>query len=149
VSLLWSFRNPVHERRLRELVTEQDPELFVALSCEVSSRIREFSRNATTIMSTQIGPGLRDYLTALTGSANGLPASIHVSYLEEPISTTTPDQLRNQRKRCSRADQLLGSAVGGHPADRAARRSAANVAVHAAQSTPSRRRWGRPFSTLS
>src|SRR5580704_11222835 len=65
VSLLWSFRNPVHERRLRELIAEQDPGVFVALSCEVSPRIREFSRNATTIMSTQIGPGLRDYLTAL------------------------------------------------------------------------------------
>jgi len=65
VSLLWSFRNPAHERRLRELVAEQDPDVFVALSSEVSPRIREFARNATTIMSTQIGPGLRDYLTAL------------------------------------------------------------------------------------
>jgi len=65
ISLLWSFRNPVHEQRLRELVAEQDPDVFVALSSEVSPRIREFSRNATTIMSTQIGPGLRDYLTTL------------------------------------------------------------------------------------
>src|SRR6266480_2110344 len=65
VSLLWSFRNPAHERRLRELVAEQDPDVFVALSSEVSPRIREFSRNATTIMSTQIGPGLREYLSTL------------------------------------------------------------------------------------
>jgi N-methylhydantoinase A len=65
ISLLWSFRNPAHEQRLRELVAEQDPDVFVALSSEVSPRIREFARNATTIMSTQIGPGLRDYLTSL------------------------------------------------------------------------------------
>lgn len=65
VSLLWSFRNPVHELRLRELIAEEDPEVFVALSSEVSPRIREFARNATTIMSTQIGPGLRDYLGTL------------------------------------------------------------------------------------
>src|SRR4029079_12632630 len=65
VSLLWSCRNPAHERRLRELVAEQDPDVFVALSSEISPRIREFSRNATTIMSTQSVPGLRDYLTAL------------------------------------------------------------------------------------
>ncbi len=65
VSLLWSFRNPVHERRLRELIAEEDPGVYVALSSEVSPRIREFARNATTIMSTQVGPGLRDYLTAL------------------------------------------------------------------------------------
>ena len=62
VSLLWSFRNPAHEERLRELVREIEPDMFVALSSEVSPRIREFARSATTIMSAQIGPGLRDYL---------------------------------------------------------------------------------------
>ena len=74
VSLLWSFRNPVHELRLRELIAEADPDVFVALSSEVSPRIREFARNATTIMSTQIGPGLRDYLGSLETSLrdNGL-----------------------------------------------------------------------------
>ncbi len=65
VSLLWSFRNPAHEQRIRELVHEIDPTMFVSLSSEVSPRIREFARNATTIMSTQIGPGLRDYLGEL------------------------------------------------------------------------------------
>lgn len=67
VSLLWSFRNPAHELRIRELIAEMDPKVFVSLSCEVSPRIREFSRNATTIMSAQIAPGLRDYLGALEG----------------------------------------------------------------------------------
>ncbi|MDV6284985.1 hydantoinase/oxoprolinase family protein [Rhodococcus jostii] len=65
VSLLWSFRNPSHEQRIRDLVHEIDPTVFVSLSSEVSPRIREFARNATTIMSTQIGPGLRDYLGSL------------------------------------------------------------------------------------
>lgn len=68
VSLLWSFRNPVHERRIREIVHEFDRGVFVSLSSEVSPRIREFARSATTIMSTQIGPGLRDYLTTLEGT---------------------------------------------------------------------------------
>lgn len=65
VSFLWSFRNPVHERRVRELIHELDPDIYVALSCEVNPRIREFSRNATTIMSTQVGPTLRAYLEPL------------------------------------------------------------------------------------
>lgn len=65
VSLLWSFRNPSHERRIRELVHAIDPDVFVSLSSEVSPRIREFARSSTTIMSTQIGPGLRDYLSVL------------------------------------------------------------------------------------
>jgi N-methylhydantoinase A len=65
VSLLWAFRNPIHEQRLRALIAEEAPGLYVALSSEVSPRIREFARHATTIMSTQIGPGLRDYLVSL------------------------------------------------------------------------------------
>lgn len=65
ISLLWSFRNPAHEQRLRELVHEADPSVFVALSSEVSPRIREFARHSTTVMSTQIGPGLKVYLDDL------------------------------------------------------------------------------------
>jgi len=71
VSLLWAFRNPAHERRVRELILEQAPQIFVALSSEVSPRIREYARHATTIMSTQIGPGLRDYLNNLEAGLRG------------------------------------------------------------------------------
>ncbi|WIX83666.1 hydantoinase/oxoprolinase family protein [Amycolatopsis carbonis] len=65
VSLLWSFRNDAHERRVGELIAEEAPELYVALSCDVSPRIREYARSATTIMNTQVGPRLRDYLRPL------------------------------------------------------------------------------------
>lgn len=65
VSLLWSFQNPAHEKRLRELIHEQDSSVFVALSSEVSPRIREFARHSTTIMSTQIAPELKLYLDDL------------------------------------------------------------------------------------
>ncbi|QIN80000.1 hydantoinase/oxoprolinase family protein [Rubrobacter marinus] len=65
VSLLWSFLNPAHERRIREIVHEMAPDLYVGLSSEISPRIREYARNATTIMSTQVGPTLRDYLKPL------------------------------------------------------------------------------------
>ncbi|OIJ28079.1 hydantoinase/oxoprolinase family protein [Nocardioides luteus] len=67
VSLLWSFKNPAHEQRIREIVHEIDPGMFVSLSSEVSPRIREFARSSTTVMSAQIGPGLRDYLGSLEG----------------------------------------------------------------------------------
>ena len=65
VSLLWSFRNPVHEKRVGQIVAEEAPDLYVALSSDVSPRIREYARSATTIMNTQVGPRLRDYLRPL------------------------------------------------------------------------------------
>ncbi len=65
VSFLWSFRNPMHELRVREIIAEQAPSLYVALSSDISPRIREFSRSATTIVNTQIAPRLRNYLVPL------------------------------------------------------------------------------------
>jgi N-methylhydantoinase A len=65
VSLLWSFRNPAHERRIGQIIAEEAPELYAALSSDVSPRIREYARSATTIMNTQVGPRLRDYLRPL------------------------------------------------------------------------------------
>lgn len=65
VSLLWSFRNPAHELRIREIVHEEQPDMYVALSSEVSPRIREYARSATTIMNTQVGPRLGAYLRPL------------------------------------------------------------------------------------
>jgi len=65
VALLWSFRNPGHELRLRELIRSENPSIYVGLSCEISPRIREYPRSATTVMSTMVGPRLRDYLGPL------------------------------------------------------------------------------------
>ena len=65
VSFLWSFRNPAHELRAREIIAELAPSLYVALSSDISPRIREFSRSATTIVNTQIAPRLRGYLVPL------------------------------------------------------------------------------------
>ncbi|MFS0746650.1 hydantoinase/oxoprolinase family protein [Microbacterium sp. 1P10UB] len=65
VSFLWSFQNPAHEQRVAEIIAEMSPDTFVAVSSEVSPRIREFARSSTTIMSAQLGPALRRYLTPL------------------------------------------------------------------------------------
>jgi N-methylhydantoinase A len=65
VSYLWSFRDAGHEQRTREIIQQEAPGLYVALSSEVSPRIREYSRSVTTIMNTQVGPKLAAYLMPL------------------------------------------------------------------------------------
>ena len=72
VSLLWSFLEPSHERRIRELIALEAPGLYVALSSDVSPRIREYARNTTTIMSTQVGPILAEYLRPLQSALDDL-----------------------------------------------------------------------------
>jgi N-methylhydantoinase A len=80
ISLLWSFRNPVHEQRIRELIHDICPQTFVVLSSEVNPRIREYPRNVTTLMNAQVGPTLRDYLGPLNAElqARGLKGPLLV-----------------------------------------------------------------------
>lgn len=72
VCFLWSFRNAAHEQRVGQLVSEEAPELYVALSSEVSPRIREYARSATTIMNTQVAPRLREYLRPLEAKLHAM-----------------------------------------------------------------------------
>ena len=66
VSLLWSFKNPAHEQRLRELIAEQaGDDLFVSLSSEVSPVIGEYERTATTVLNSYLGPVVAAYLDRL------------------------------------------------------------------------------------
>ncbi|MEC3974446.1 hydantoinase/oxoprolinase family protein [Amycolatopsis sp. H20-H5] len=72
VSFLWSFRNPAHEQVVERIVNEVAPGMYVGLSSTLSPRIREYSRNVTTIMSTQVAPRLRAYLDPLSQRLHGL-----------------------------------------------------------------------------
>lgn len=65
VCLLFSFLNPEHERRVREIVEEVHPECAVTLSSEVAPRIREYPRLSTTTISAYVDPILTAYLADL------------------------------------------------------------------------------------
>lgn len=65
ISLLWSTANSAHEERLRKIVEEMAPGLFVCISSEVSARVGEYERTIATIVNAMIGPPMRFYLEAL------------------------------------------------------------------------------------
>jgi len=65
VSLLHSYANPAHERRIRELLAEEAPELQVSLSSEVLPEYREYERTLTTAANAYLLPRLGHYLGAL------------------------------------------------------------------------------------
>ncbi|MFD0713786.1 hydantoinase/oxoprolinase family protein [Paenibacillus sp. GCM10027626] len=67
VCFLFSFINPAHELRVRELIHEEFPELAVSLSCEVLPQIREFERVSTTIVNAYTRPAMELYLSKLEG----------------------------------------------------------------------------------
>jgi N-methylhydantoinase A len=79
VSLLFSFLNDSHERRLGALLREALPDVAVFLSCDVLPEIREFERASTTAVCAYVGPLLAGYLDRLqrATASLGLP-DLHV-----------------------------------------------------------------------
>lgn len=62
ISLLWSFKNPVNEQRVAELVRELAPDLFVSVSSEVAPRLGEYERAVATVINGYVGPASTKYL---------------------------------------------------------------------------------------
>ncbi len=70
VCLLWSFLNPVHERRIRELLRREYPDTYlgnmpVLLSSEVCPRICEYKRSMTTILHGYLFAGAQEHFMDL------------------------------------------------------------------------------------
>jgi len=79
ISLMFSFLNDSHERRLGALLREALPDVAVFLSCDVLPEIREFERASTTAVCAYVGPMLAGYLDRLQRATTslGLP-ELHV-----------------------------------------------------------------------
>ena len=67
VCLLWSFKNPVHERWVERRLKEQAPHLYISLSSELAPIMGEYERTTTVSINAALGPRLRDQLTQLEG----------------------------------------------------------------------------------
>jgi N-methylhydantoinase A len=76
VALMWSFRNPAHERRIRELIHEVRPDMYVSLSSDIAPRIGEYERTVATVINSYVGPRSSRYLRQLEAdlAARGLTA---------------------------------------------------------------------------
>jgi N-methylhydantoinase A len=65
VCFLFSFLNPAHELKIKELFAQEFPEARLSLSCEVLPQIREFYRMSTTVINAYIQPVMASYLGSL------------------------------------------------------------------------------------
>jgi N-methylhydantoinase A len=100
VCLLHSYANPVHERRVAEIIVEEYPDCIVSISCEVLPEYREYERAMTTLVDAfvkphmgrylkrirdELGPGLRDKPFLVMQSSGGVASPDQV--MRKPITT--------------------------------------------------------------
>jgi N-methylhydantoinase A len=65
ISFLFSFVNPEHERRAKEIVTQEIQNAYVCAGHEVLPRAPEFDRTSTTVVNAYVGPRVTSYLEKL------------------------------------------------------------------------------------
>jgi N-methylhydantoinase A len=65
VSFLWSFYNPVNERKLQALLRRIAPEIFCSLSSEVAPTPGEYERTSTTVINAYTGRASKTYINSL------------------------------------------------------------------------------------
>jgi N-methylhydantoinase A/oxoprolinase/acetone carboxylase beta subunit len=80
IAFLFSFRNPVHERRAAALIRARHPNLALSLSHEVDPAFREYERTVVTAFDAYLKPRVDTYLARLEAglAAAGIEAPLQV-----------------------------------------------------------------------
>src|SRR4051812_20597699 len=72
VCFLWSFRNPAHEHRVKEMVQRLAPKVFVTTSFDIAPKWGEYERVTATALNAYLGPVMSGYLERLDTSLKQL-----------------------------------------------------------------------------
>ena len=68
VAFLHSYANPAHERRAKEILMQELPDVAVSISSEVLPVYREYERTITTVLNAYVTPRVSHYIDNLKGS---------------------------------------------------------------------------------
>lgn len=108
VGFLFSYVNPVHEKRAAEIVRSVLPDVFVTTSAEVSPQFREFERFTTAAMSAFIGPKVRRYISNLSDELRKLGVTGELRVMTSSGGLATPEMIAERP-----ATTLLSGLVAG------------------------------------
>ena len=61
ICLLWSIANDAHERRVKKIIQEEWPDVFVSVSSEVQPIIQEYNRTSCVAFDAMLKPMMTDY----------------------------------------------------------------------------------------
>jgi N-methylhydantoinase A len=116
ISTLFSFVNPVHERRLAELAREELPGVPLSLSHEVMPKAPEFERTSTTVVNAYVGPRVTGYLDRLGERLRAAGYTRQLLVVTSSGGVMTRDYLRESPVRVlasGPAGGVIGAALAG------------------------------------
>ncbi|WP_417211556.1 hydantoinase/oxoprolinase family protein [Antarctobacter sp.] len=72
ICFLWCFKNPSHETRVRDLIHEIAPDIFVSSSYDLVPKWGEYERTTAAALNAYIGPITSTYLRNVSGRLKDL-----------------------------------------------------------------------------
>ncbi|MDQ0218794.1 hydantoinase/oxoprolinase family protein [Peribacillus cavernae] len=89
VNFLFSYINPAHEQRVKEIIEEEYPEAFITISSDVSPQFREFERFTTASINGFVGPKVKNYIQNLEQRLkdSGIAAELHIMSSNGGVAT--------------------------------------------------------------
>lgn len=91
VGLLHAFVNPVHERRIAEILAAELPDIPISLSSDVSPEMREWERFSTTVANAYVQPMMARYLRRLESDLHAAGATAPLFLMMSGGGLTTID----------------------------------------------------------
>jgi N-methylhydantoinase A len=92
VSLLYSYLDGAHERRIRDLLCEEIPGLRVSLSSEVLPEYREYERSSTTVLNAYLVPVVGSYLQDLKTALGKWHEETHLWIMQSSGGVASPER---------------------------------------------------------
>ncbi|MFC4360484.1 hydantoinase/oxoprolinase family protein [Halobium salinum] len=114
VSLVWSFENPSHEERVREILAEELPGVHTSFSVDVLPQVREYTRTSTTVVNAYVKPTLDRYVERVEGylQENGFEGQTR--YIQANGGITSSEGLRERPAYAINSGPAGGPAAGRH-----------------------------------
>jgi N-methylhydantoinase A len=107
ISLLFSFLNPTHEKRIAEICRQMLPSVPVSISSEICPEFREYERTCTTVMNGYLGPVIGRYMDNLTARLKKDYGDVTLHIMQSNGGTMTAEVAKNY------ASQLINSGPAG------------------------------------
>jgi N-methylhydantoinase A len=113
ICFLFSYIDPAHEDRARDIVLEEMPGAFVTTSSSVSPQFREFERFTTAAMNAFVGPGVRFYISEIGGKleAEGMTADLHIMGSHGGVATA---EMVSEKPVLTLLSGPAAGVLGGH-----------------------------------
>ncbi|MBU2666157.1 hydantoinase/oxoprolinase family protein [Actinoplanes bogorensis] len=109
VAFLFSYKNPAHELRAREILLEElGEDVTVSVSHEAAKEWREYERTSSAVVEAYTGPIVRRYLIDLEGRLEGRGLHVPLHVMQSSGGILTAESARRRPLQT-----LLSGPVGG------------------------------------